>query len=128
MSVMRPHRRLQSIAAALALGAMLLRALLPAGFMPAAGEDAGLRMELCTANGLQSIAVDGADDPLSSQQRTHAAGCVFAAVAASGPPVVAIAEGPRVVASGPALPVVADVAPRSPPLRQSLPRGPPALA
>lgn len=68
----------RSIALSLALCAMLLRALLPDGWMPAANA-AGF--VICSVDGTHH----GGKAPADTQQRTHAP-CAFAAAAPLSPP------------------------------------------
>jgi hypothetical protein len=72
--------QLRSIAVTLALGAMLLRAILPAGWMP---NVSGAPLVICSIDGVHHGAP--AQDPLKgSQQDEHA--CPFAMAAHLAPP------------------------------------------
>ncbi len=126
-------RRIHSWVATLALAAMVLRALIPAGWMPSpAGQ--GETLVICTAAGLQTLSPpdDPAphDDPADAPAPPHkGTPCVFAAVAAfSAPPAVAPlpVPGPTAVAR---LALQTWDGPRSVPrLTVHAPRGPPILA
>ena len=85
----RPVHR--SAAISLALCAMVLRALLPDGWMPSAG--AGSPLVICTADGTHR---DGKTTP--AQDRSHAP-CAFAAAAPLSPPATLSAA---IGATGPA--------------------------
>jgi hypothetical protein len=75
----RPFHR--SAAISLALCAMVLRALLPDGWMPSAGATGSLFV-ICSADGAHK---DGKTAP--SQERSHAP-CAFAAAAPLSPPAM----------------------------------------
>jgi|SRR5579871_2132103 len=75
---MRPPRY-RPLAISLALAAMLLRALLPDGWMPSA---AGSTLTICSVNTLQK---DGKAP--TNQERSHAP-CAFAAAAPLAPPAL----------------------------------------
>jgi len=81
----RRHRNALTL---LALAAMLLRAAIPAGWMPSARADAFLA--LCTADGLVHVLAPGAaplDGPAAPAPHAAApADCAFAGVAALGAP------------------------------------------
>ena len=75
-------RAARSIAVSLALCAMLLRALLPDGWMPAANAAAaGTPFVICSVDADHH----GGKAPGDTQQRTHAP-CAFAAMAPLSPP------------------------------------------
>lgn len=93
----RPFHR--SAAISLALCAMVLRALLPDGWMPSAG--AGSPLVICAADGTHP----GGKAPAGpAQERSHAP-CAFAAAAPLSPPAMlaaaigATAEGERLALS-----------------------------
>lgn len=67
------HRRLLLLALALSLG---LRALVPAGFMPAQGN----WLELCTANGMMAILVDSQTGELLDPEAHGQDDCPWALV------------------------------------------------
>lgn len=71
--------------ARLVLIALLVRAVVPAGFMVAyAAEGAqGLTVVICTEHGQKTIAVDESDDDQSNTKASHAT-CPFAASALAG--------------------------------------------
>ena len=112
---------LRSLAVTLALGAMLLRALLPAGWMPAPD---GSSLVICTNDG--PLRLSPAHIPLHKGQQDHNSVCPFAAAAHLAAPgaaqaiqlPLAIATGDRVfvVHGAPAVRPSATQAPRGPPL------------
>lgn len=74
----------RSVALSLALCAMVLRALLPDGWMPAANAaETGTPFVICSVDGAHHNAPNG------TQQRTHAP-CAFAAAAPLSPPSLAV--------------------------------------
>ncbi len=108
----------------LALIALMLRALLPAGWMPNPGPANGSPLIICTMDGpLQAL--DGKGKPIRHDPRGHQA-CPFAAAAHLAPPaqlaslaLPAIADGPAAVPAR-AGPVIARAhhgpqSPRAPP-------------
>jgi len=119
-----------ALLALLVLPGFLVRALVPAGFMPAIGHGAVLTMELCSGHSAQPVVVhlDGAPVPADQGQpssKHHEAPCVFASTAGGAPPplIAAVASMPapqdiRVLPS-PAAPVARRAArahtPRAPP-------------
>lgn len=112
----------RSLAASLALAAMVLRAFLPDGWMPAS---AGAPFRICSFDGVHS---GGQRPDGPAQERPHAP-CAFAAVGHLAPPVLALAA--------PAEPVeffrVArfdgdSIAPIVPPYRPNAARAPPAFS
>ena len=114
----------RSLALSLALCAMVLRALLPAGWMPnplpAAGAPAFI---ICSVDGVHGGGKT--DDP--AQERTHAP-CAFAVAAHLAPPAIAPAALPLPAYAGRA--VVAHVAPSLVPFvsfRPQAARAPPSL-
>jgi hypothetical protein len=114
----------RSLAVSLALCAMLLRALLPDGWMPAASAADGVPFVICSVDGSHH---DGKAPGEPQQQRTHAP-CAFAAAAPLAPPCAGAA--PRRTADAthlshrPAGTVVAIAAP----FRPNAARAPPAHA
>jgi hypothetical protein len=115
----------RSLAVSLALCAMLLRALLPDGWMPAASAADGVPFVICSVDGSHH---DGKAPGEPQQQRTHAP-CAFAAAAPLAPPCAASAA-PRSVADGTHLsPIPADAAAAvAAPFRPNAARAPPAHA
>jgi hypothetical protein len=53
----------------IALLALLLQSMIPSGFMPSFKKDAPFKIEICTASGLATIAVDAQKTPFSKKQR-----------------------------------------------------------
>ena len=127
---MSPFRRLHpAIAALLLAAALVLRAGVPSGWMPVAGED-GLHVAICTGEGAQSLAL-GADGRLHRQAPGDARDpCPFGLANASGLDLAASVVLP---AAPMALPALTSAAPQRalaaaarflhPPAR-----GPPAFA
>lgn len=107
----------------LALAAMLLGALIPAGWMPSAREATGSPFVICTIEGAVQ------PKPAHDADRGHAAPCTFAAAAALSPPA-AFAEAPTaltfalVAFCGPRDAIPARIARH----RSAAPRAPPAFA
>lgn len=74
-------------AAIVALVALLVRALVPVGWMPAGASTQGAEIVICTLSGMKHIAVD---DQTSGDPQKHSesqAPCAFAAMASLAPPV-----------------------------------------
>lgn len=111
--------------------ALLLRAAVPAGWMPMAGQD-GVRIALCTGVGTEFLTLgsDGRlhkDAPLPASPRDPCPFALAAAHAADVPPTVALPQPPARLAAllAPALAQAAATARRN--LRPPA-RGPPSLA
>jgi hypothetical protein len=79
MSSVRPREVLSRSATLLLLTAFLLRALVPAGWMP--GSALGTPVVICTAAGAQTILLDSHGKPAKPEQRLGEP-CLFAAFAA----------------------------------------------
>jgi len=75
---------------ALLLPLMVLRAMLPAGYMPVA-QDGTLRIAMCS-DGIQPAATDHGDKSTGSghEQSSVSGSCAFANAAASAPPPAAL--------------------------------------
>jgi hypothetical protein len=82
-------RSIRFAAVHLALAAMVLRALLPAGWMP--GASAGTPLVVCTMNGPELLALGADGKPLKHQpaDARHHEMCPFAAAAALAAPSAA---------------------------------------
>ena len=92
--------------ALLLLPALAFRLLVPAGFMPAVGDDLAVTMQMCHGDAKSSVVVrltTDEDAPAAPQAR-HEAPCVFAASATVAPP------------SLPALPQLSTATPEARPL------------
>ncbi|HWA91997.1 MAG TPA: hypothetical protein VG889_18295 [Rhizomicrobium sp.] len=114
-------RRLHPLAVHVALVAMLLRALLPAGWMPSAGGEAPFT--ICTADGATHT-LPGT--PHKTQDRHEV--CPFAAAPHVAAPIdLATVALPSLVAAAPDTMRIAAPAARKPHAPQA-PRGPPAFA
>lgn len=114
----------------LALAAMMLRVLLPAGWMPSANAAAGTFITICTMNGFAKVALDANGQPLKhapaqDDGRQHDV-CPFAAAPhfATTPPLLAISaphtiiarlEAPRVFARAQSFAHYTPQSPRAPP-------------
>ena len=129
LQALRSHRMLLAL---LLLPGLLIRAAVPAGFMPAVGQGAVLTMAMCSGQAAQSVVVhpEGSPVPADPGQRSpqhHEAPCVFAATAGGPPPPLAAAlvAAPTLPADN-AHPVFAAPIAR-PAIRAHAPRAPPAL-
>lgn len=80
----------------LLLVAVMVRALVPAGFMPdfQSGPDGTFKIVICTANGFKVISTDAGDDPSPRSDHGHDV-CAFAATASLALLVPEVAETPR---------------------------------
>jgi len=100
------HRRLQRHVLALALPWLVLRLLLPAGFMPVVA-DGRAALDLCTAQGLQlaqPVGGPGSPDHPGGEApgtRGHDAPCAFAASATAAPAPAPHTDAAPVVAAIP---------------------------
>ena len=129
LQYLRSYRMLLAL---LLLPGLLIRAAVPAGFMPAVGQGAALTMAMCSGQATQSVVVHPGSDPLPAHpdQRSpqhHEAPCVFAATAGGAPPPLAavLVVAPTLPADN-AHPVFAAPIAR-PAIRAHAPRAPPAL-
>ena len=86
----------------LLLPALAWRLLVPAGFMPAAGDGGTLTMQMCHGDAQSSIVIRLAGRGETPGDRTapHDSPCAFAASAAAAPPVVALVPFAAVVPAG----------------------------
>lgn len=119
------HRQLLIL---LLLPGLMLRALVPAGFMPGSGTGLGVTMELCTAHGPALYVVypngDTAPAPPTSQRENP---CTFAVTAVvAPPPALAPVVAAVLPAPAPGTAFRSTDAPR-PGIRSHSPRGPPSL-
>jgi hypothetical protein len=94
------RRRLHFTAVYLALAAMMLRALIPAGWMPQTSPQHASLFVICTTQGMQQVALgdDGKPLPASPQHQqdgdaSHAV-CPFAVASAHSAPPLAVAALP----------------------------------
>lgn len=129
LGAFRCPRRARSIAL-LALPALLLRLLVPAGFMPGIGDDDSLTMQVCHGAGtgglqMQQPASDKAQD---KDDADHSSPCLYAASSVAAPPPVTptdtshgLIDRDPVTAARPATPSLRSLhraqAPRAPPLQ-----------
>lgn len=126
-----PQARRRRTLALLVLPALLLRALLPPGFMPAAHGGFGFALTICPGHGLVAMLGDPAagDTTPAPAGSHHDAPCAFAAAAAGLAPPSALPPfdtNAARIAGVPPLPVT--TAATCPDVRAQSPRGPPALA
>jgi len=72
--------------------ALALRLLVPAGFMPSAGDGVGLTMQMCHGDAQSSVVIrlSHGDRTPGGHRAPHDAPCVFAATAATAPPPMAV--------------------------------------
>jgi hypothetical protein len=112
----------RAVAATLALSAMLVRAFLPAGWMPNPG--AGAPIVICSIDGTHSVPAPHAPD--GKEKDSHGFVCPFAAAAHLAPPrIAAPLTAPILLGqSAPAFTTAIFVSTPSP--HQHAPRGPPA--
>ena len=106
----------------LAMLAVLVRGLIPTGWMPASDGAGGMRVVICTGTGAHSAVFSRDGKPVKQTPRA-AATCAFAATASAPPPE------PVATAAGPAIALVAEtVAYAGTPVRLTLARNawPPA--
>ncbi len=77
----------------LLLPSLAFRLLVPAGFMPTAGEGFSVTMQMCHGDAKSSVVVrlTGTGDAPAGQHASHEAPCVFAASATVAPPSLAVA-------------------------------------
>lgn len=118
--IARRHIRLL---VALLLPLMVLRGLLPEGYMPVA-EHGQLRMALCS-DGVQPIP-DG--EPGSHTRRAPRTDCSFALAASLAPPATPTVFVPPAPAAGPAHQSASQRLRAEPPSRYKSARGPPAFS
>jgi hypothetical protein len=90
-------RNIRHVGVQLALVAMLLRALLPAGWMPNSAGQTSAPFVICTMDGSGFVALGEDGKPLKQQpdqngDRSHE-GCPFAAAPHLAPPAVQVAFG-----------------------------------
>jgi len=92
----------------LLLPAVAFRLLVPAGFMPAVGDDFAVTMQMCHGDAKSSIVVrlTGTGEAPAGQHASHDAPCVFAASATVAPPSLAV------------VPLASDTAPQADPVPQ----------
>jgi len=112
----------------LLLPAVAFRLLVPAGFMPAFGDDAAVTMQMCHGDPLSAAAVRliGTGEAPDGPGARHDAPCIFAATAATAPPTLALHAS-----SSPSSPVLAPATVQPSPVlrcphRPQSPRAPPS--
>jgi hypothetical protein len=118
------NRTVRLAAVTVALAAMLLRALIPAGWMPAQGAS----LVICTMQGPLRIAADLHGNPQKPQDSHHTEVCPFAAAPVlSGPAEVAALSPPSLVFEGLAQAAVPVSVSRARAHTPQSPRAPPFL-
>lgn len=127
----RPSHRqlLRSPLFALLMAALLLRALIPAGFMPVQAAEGGVQLQLCTGYAPAALLADAGRQPASTGSGAGLVDhlpCAFAATALAAPPAVSAAILQLPAPQG--LPVQAGPPSRAVPAitRSQSPRAPPA--
>jgi hypothetical protein len=126
---LRSHRILLPL---LVLPGLLIRAAVPAGFMPATGQGAALTMAMCSGHATQSVVVqldDGAapvDDGQPSPRHREAP-CVFAATAGGASPPSIAAPVVLPIPRADVVPPILAAPVARPAIRAHAPRAPPAL-
>ena len=126
------HNR-RRILACLALAAMMLRALLPDGWMPAATGGAGTVLTICTMDGPVRVALGHDGQPLKPTH-VHPHGdrptqCPFAAAPHFATPIhLAAATTPSAAYFSALLPIAAGTPPGRDTHSPQSPRGPPGFA
>lgn len=114
----------RSLAVTLALAAMLVRALLPMGWMPAPAPDGGAVLVVCTMDGLHHLPAGHPPAKGAADDRGYV--CPFAAAAHLAPPLVSAVVVPPATIARPE-PVVPAFARFASAVSQAHPaRGPPA--
>jgi len=117
----------------LLLAVLLLRALVPAGFMPvpdAAGAST-LTMQMCSVAGplTVSLQLDGQKSPAPSTPRAHVGDyCAYAVSAMSAPPPAASAAALLIARASELIPPAIEIASAPSIPRAHPPRAPPLLA
>jgi len=123
------HRRFHFAAVYIALAAMVLRALVPLGWMPSASA-AGVPLAICTMQGAITLTLDAHGKPQKPANGTHhTEACPFAAAPHLSTPVVADAVAtPNYRITTTALSVAPDIAVAFTRHTPQSPRAPPAFA
>jgi hypothetical protein len=130
----RIHRRFSDrLLSELVLAVLVLRALVPAGFMPVPDEAgaSALTMQMCSVTGPQTGSVKLVDGkpPAPSIPRVHDGGyCAFAISAISAPAPAASASALRIERAPELIPPAIEIAPVPSILCTHSPRAPPVLA
>jgi hypothetical protein len=127
------NRNRRRILACLALAAMMLRALLPDGWMPAATGGAGTVLTICTMDGPVRVALGDDGQPLKKQPAQHNGGsheiCPFAAAPHFATPIhLVAATTPSAAYFSALLPIAAGTPPGRDTHSPQSPRGPPGFA
>lgn len=114
----------------LVLLAFLLQAFVPAGFMPSFGDDGKVKISICTAQGFQTIFVDGAQSPEPAdegEQHDSMSLCPYAFTASKSAVYEDIAAYHSAVLSKAQFHDVSDINPQTAILHPWSSRAPPAV-
>jgi hypothetical protein len=84
-------RGFRSFAAVLALTAIMLRALLPDGWMPSFADTTGTSVIICTLDGIQHVLIGPDGEPINAPPDQHDQSCHFIAAASLAPLTSALA-------------------------------------
>ena len=87
------RHRIRSGVTRLVLPALLLRLLVPAGFMPGVAADHSLTMQMCHGSGSQVLASPETTEP-DENSADHGSPCLFAATSVTAPPPVSTVTSP----------------------------------
>jgi hypothetical protein len=110
------RNRITSGVARLVLPALLLRLLVPAGFMPGVDEDDSLTMQMCHGNGSASLALPAPGTTERGESSAdHGSPCLYAATSVTAPPPVATGAAQPASVPGPSRTTRAQLIPRSRP-------------
>lgn len=88
MPIVGYHRR--SAFYAVLLLALLVRSMMPVGFMPGQSKDGTVQMVICTGHGPMNMAVDADKSPLPLHHQSGDHSCPFASVLAQDAPTLPI--------------------------------------
>ena len=114
----------RTLAATLALGSMLMRAVLPVGWMPGPTGHTGAALVICSIDGLHHR-VPSHEPPGHRAPDDHGVACPFAAAAQLAPPLAPIVVPHPLVAVGTAIRLAFEFVFPSAQASEHAPRGPP---
>ena len=114
----------RTLAATLALGSMLLRAVLPIGWMPGPTGHTGAALVICSIDGMHRRAPPPAP-PGHRAPDDHGVACPFAAAAQLAPPLTPIVVPHSLIAAGTAIRLALEFVFPSAHASEHAPRGPP---
>jgi hypothetical protein len=114
----------RTLAATLALGSMLLRAVLPVGWMPGPTGPTGAALVICSIDGFHHRAPS--HEPLGHRAPAdHGVACPFAAAAQLAPPLTPVVVPHPLIAAGTAIRLAFEFVFPSAHASEHAPRGPP---